>query len=303
MIDVYRHVSSLNQYEIHLWSPQEPTAAYKAHANIQRISAYSGKFPQGGTLIIGGCTTEIGQWFDHVNFDQIILIHNEYNPGLLYNYMHRLRFVDRSKIEVRVVGKFVQKALGIPSKIQPHYPNSPRFSKLLDINRSFDATHKQSKPFIIGKCSRDILNKHHFRDPVLYKRLRNAGCNIRLLGATCMSPWLGNETGIELLAEQPHSQLAEYLSSIDCFFYRTCISYKEAFGTVVLEAMLAGLPVVCSRQGGYTDMIQHGENGFLFDTDEEAYSFIMQLKNQSGLVQNISFQARKTINCELLCYL
>lgn len=303
MIDVYQHLSSLNQYAIQVWSPQEPTASYRAHAKIEKISAYSGKFPQGGTFIIGGCTTEIGQWFDHVSFDKIILIHNEYNPGLLYNYMHRLRFIDRSKIEICVVGQFVQKALGIPSKIQPHYPNSQRFSKLLNIDRSFEINHKPSRPFTIGKCSRDVLSKHHFRDPALYKKLRNAGCNIRLLGATCLRPWLDNEAGIELLREQAHSQLAEYLSSVDCFFYRTCISYKEAFGTVVLEAMLAGLPVVCSRQGGYADLINHGKNGFLFDTDEEAYELIMQLKNQPKLAKTISQQARQPIDSKLVHYL
>lgn len=40
----------------------------------------------------------------------------------------------------------------------------------------------------------------------------------------------------------------------------------EPFGLVILEAMAAGLPVVCTNGGGNKDLILEGENGFMINT-------------------------------------
>ncbi len=42
-------------------------------------------------------------------------------------------------------------------------------------------------------------------------------------------------------------------------------SKQELFGAVVNEALLAGLPVVCSSLAGAADLIREGVNGFIFD--------------------------------------
>jgi glycosyltransferase involved in cell wall biosynthesis len=47
----------------------------------------------------------------------------------------------------------------------------------------------------------------------------------------------------------------------------------EPFGLVILEAMAAGLPVVCADGGGNRDIIRNGQNGFILDTEKpEAFA-------------------------------
>jgi glycosyltransferase involved in cell wall biosynthesis len=41
-------------------------------------------------------------------------------------------------------------------------------------------------------------------------------------------------------------------------------SRQEPFGTVLLEAMAAGIPVVSTNVGGSPEIIEHGVNGFLY---------------------------------------
>lgn len=45
----------------------------------------------------------------------------------------------------------------------------------------------------------------------------------------------------------------------------------EPFGLVILEAMAAGLPVVCTDGGGNRDLIHDGENGFLVTSTKPEY--------------------------------
>jgi glycosyltransferase involved in cell wall biosynthesis len=64
-------------------------------------------------------------------------------------------------------------------------------------------------------------------------------------------------------------ELAEAYASSDVF---TFAGSNETFGQVVHEGMAAGLPVVVINQGGVTDLIEHGVNGFLCEADPAAFA-------------------------------
>jgi glycosyltransferase involved in cell wall biosynthesis len=57
-------------------------------------------------------------------------------------------------------------------------------------------------------------------------------------------------------------KVTRYLACADVF----CLpSYREGFGTVILEAAAAGLPAIGSRIYGITDAIEEGRTGLLHD--------------------------------------
>lgn len=59
--------------------------------------------------------------------------------------------------------------------------------------------------------------------------------------------------------------------------------------------MATGLPVVCHREGGYAELIEHGVDGFLFGTEPDAERLILTLKQDPALRERIGAAARARI--------
>ena len=63
--------------------------------------------------------------------------------------------------------------------------------------------------------------------------------------------------------------------------------WNEAYGNVVVEALACGVPVIAYKRGGPSEIIQHGETGYLADPDDK--------KNMLSYVEIIEKIKRK--NC------
>ena len=75
-------------------------------------------------------------------------------------------------------------------------------------------------------------------------------------------------------------------------------SHTEGMGSVLLEATLAGTPVIGSRAGGIPDAIHEGVNGLLVDIaePEQLANAILRIKTDTTLQQKIAQQAPSFID-------
>ncbi|MCF8078451.1 MAG: glycosyltransferase family 4 protein [Desulfobacterales bacterium] len=71
-------------------------------------------------------------------------------------------------------------------------------------------------------------------------------------------------------------------------------SRNEGMGRVLVEAMAAGKPVIGSRTGGITDLIKHGENGYLFEPGNaaELAKFIIEIAQKPFLRKQMGEKGR-----------
>lgn len=271
-IDMY--IELHNRAEVHLWS-QNPVHPDLASYPIEIVNPYQGKAPHGGTLYISGTATAVGHWYEQATFERVVLIHNLYDQDIFYRAMHRLSLNGSRKIDIAYASKMVQDSIGLPGELQYPIPSLERFKP---VRRT---SHDHNRPFTVGRISADKISKHHYQDISLYRLLAAQSTHIKIIGGTCLKPWLDGEPNIELLPTIPQHMVPSMLNSFDCFYYRVCNNVKEAFGIVIAEAILSGLPVVCYNEGGYTEFIKGKKNGFLFESNKEAINFINEIKSAS----------------------
>jgi glycosyltransferase involved in cell wall biosynthesis len=61
-----------------------------------------------------------------------------------------------------------------------------------------------------------------------------------------------------------YDQIGSYFQNADVFVFPTL---EDTWGVVTLEAMLFGKPVLCSKGAGTSELVVHGENGYVFAPD------------------------------------
>lgn len=76
---------------------------------------------------------------------------------------------------------------------------------------------------------------------------------------------MGLSKKVRLMGKVSRAELALYLRAADCFVLN---SGYESCPHILLEAIKMGTSVVAARTTGIPEMIQHRENGFLFEKDD-----------------------------------
>ena len=265
-----------------LWSDVEPHPTF-AEQGVRQIGVTAGSFPQGGMLLVGGVHVHLGPWLERTGMQRIALRYNLPNHLRLFDTIARIRAATDTEPELIFVSRALQVAVGMRGRIEPSLIRLDPYLKL-PLQRS------AARALTIGRLSRDVIEKHDPRDAAVYRMLAARGVQVRIMGGTCLRPWLKDVAGIELLPVGAED-VVRFLGSLDVFFYRTG-SFSEPYGRVVLEAMASGLPVVVAANGGYMEQIRPGSDGFPVDGQEEALQVLTRLAQSEALRLQIGAAAR-----------
>lgn len=107
--------------------------------------------------------------------------------------------------------------------------------------------HKEWGLLIVG----EVTPEHAVFKDILYEKLSQAGLADR----------------VSFTGEVNFEELPKYFSKIDI---AVALSRNEGFGLTVLEAMSSAKPVVVTKAGAWPDIVEHDQEGFVIDIDDQA---------------------------------
>ncbi|ESY82057.1 group 1 glycosyl transferase [Mesorhizobium sp. LNHC221B00] len=283
-LDLYRLLSA--DVPVRLWATSSRVSdELMRQFPIRPVSPATRNAPDGGTYVFLGAHWRNKLWpYLIPKPRRLIYVFNTFHPKIIALTTRMPRLLGWPDAELVLISDFQKRLLRVEGVVHP----SP-----IDIDRFAPRQGRPDGPFTVGRLSRDTADKHHADDAALYEALLADGVAVRIQGGMPLRDRLAPHPLLELL---PQGQFAaeQFLPTLDVFYYRTG-SHVETFGRVVVEAMACGLPVVCHVHGGYADHIRHGENGFLFETTQQAAGILAELKADPARRETVGKKARQTV--------
>lgn len=147
-------------------------------------------------------------------------------------------------------------------------------------------------------------SKGHLHALAAIARARSAGLNVRysIVGQGYFRETIASKVEmlnltdcVELCGTLSERQVFALLSDSDAFLLSST-GTGEAWPVSVMEAMGAGLPVICSEIGATSEMITHGVDGILVRQGDEdgIFEAIRRLAQHPDLREQLGKAARKT---------
>jgi glycosyltransferase involved in cell wall biosynthesis len=180
-----------------------------------------------------------------------------------------------------------------------------RFSAALQTDEDKNGARKKSgiadAAFVITYIGRITRDKGLFELLAAFERLQQQCPDVELLLLGPIDEGGGQDI-IRMAEEITHVHYLGYQSEPEHFLAITdvlCLpSYREGFGTVVIEAAAMAVPCVGSRISGLVDAIEDGVTGLLVPArDEEAlYSALERLWQDREILARLAVQAQQ--RCE-----
>lgn len=100
---------------------------------------------------------------------------------------------------------------------------------------------------------------------------------------------LGLESQIRFIGPQPHYLLSTYYRAVDVVIMP---SLSESFGLVALEAAACGTPVVASKVGGLTSLVENQKTGILVEGSSANFAeAVTSILDDTALSVELAFEA------------
>lgn len=283
--------------EVILWSQSEPIGHYRALCPDMRVLDPSrGAVPEGGTLVIVGNYLDMSPWIDAIaRCSRIVLSINVPDLPHMKRVLAALTMMDALQADFSVdftyPSRMWRNHVGLGGATEYPPTDTQRFTRQRPHGR-------ETSRLIVGRLARGDRMKFHPDDPGLMRRIIGRGHVCRIMDGTPLTDALQSEARPGQVEMLPLNAMdaRDFLEGLDCFLYWKHPLWIETGCNAVLEAMAMELPVIMfARDLGVAELIEHGKDGFLVETEEEALECLDRLAASAELRKSVGQAARRKV--------
>jgi glycosyltransferase involved in cell wall biosynthesis len=154
-------------------------------------------------------------------------------------------------------------------------------------------SHEPGQTFVVGHLSRAATEKFSPRLWNVWGQVASPMC-ARVMGwSRAVQTRVGRPPRWAECLPAGFETSQSFLASVQCL--SPMGDTIENWPQVGLEAMASGVPLVVENQGGWMEMIRHGQTGFLCDSDAEMVEAVSRLARDEPLRQDVIENARHVV--------
>lgn len=212
-------------------------------------------------------------------------------------------FFDVSLCNTREGMKYLQDVLGMPESKLVHYPYLIPEADALLLGNSSHALRLEPRPvfLFVGRIEK-FKGWRQLLEAVKYLRqqarnpfsviLVGSGPDIEEVRQFISCNDLTSI--VHLAGAVSYDCLGAYFEHADVFVLP---SLEDVWGTVVVEGMLFGKPILCSKYAGAKEVVQHDVNGFIFDpyNAEQLASYMGRFISEPDLIKRFGAKSSEMI--------
>lgn len=263
---------------------------------VQRLDTDVGNVPRGGTHMFVGVEVECTVWLDRADADRVVVLCQSASPT---RYLEQLRAIARDgarPVELvfgtqAMADRFGEGHAVVPPPIDVDVPARAG----VDVAPVFDRwLIEPPPPWPVGIVGQDQHGVDEPHDALLVETLGRVAGRLHVYDPGRFRYLLGGNPIARCFPRRPGG-LGPFLAGLACYVHRTPTWWKDSIGRELYGAMSLGLPVLCPRTSVHAGSIEHGVDGMLYGTPEEATQHLTDLRRAPALAASIGRAGRDKV--------
>ena len=276
-----------------LWATDSNGTETMGARSVERIDRGLGAYPRGGTHVFAGVDFDCAAWIDLADADRVIVFCQSASPTRYLDQLRAIAHDGARPVELVFVSQRMAERFGHGHASLPPPVDLAALAATVASEQSAHDEDLIETPAgwpvgIIGQ------NQEFLSEPPDANFVRSLGRNagrLHIYDPGRFRYVLGGSPIARFFERRPGG-LAPFLAQLRCFVHRAHAWWQEPAGRELYGAMALGVPVLCSRASIHAERIEHGVDGLLYGSSEEAEQHLSDLRREPALASAIGRAGR-----------
>ena len=288
-----RLAAILDANSLTLWAADGDGTEMIGARRTRRVDEATASFPRGGTHVFVGVDFDCAPWIDRASAERVIVF---CQPTAPTRYLEQLRAIAHDgarPLELVFPSQGAADRFGRRHRVMmpPLDFVTPRPAARQMREAPTDGNPACWSAGIVGQYQQLIGEPP---DLDFIKAIASSAGRLDIYDSGRLRYALG-ASRIARFFERTPEALATFLAGLGCFVHRADTWWQETLGRELYGAMLLGVPVLCPLGSVHAERIEHGVDGFIYASGNEAQQQIRKLRDDPALAQTIGRAGRDKI--------